>query len=79
VTVTGVPAAADGQEIGFSSAGQDWTVTWCRPEPVPGEQPHGANTFCVTGDGGIVLINHRQLTVASRVPAKHVSAPDKCL
>jgi ADP-ribose pyrophosphatase YjhB (NUDIX family) len=44
-------------EIGFSSAGQDWTVTWCRPEPVPDGQPHGANAFCVTRDGGIVLIS----------------------
>lgn len=53
----GILVAADGQEIGFSSAGQDWIVTWCQPEPVPDGERHGANAFCVAGDGGVVLIS----------------------
>jgi 8-oxo-dGTP pyrophosphatase MutT (NUDIX family) len=49
--------AGDGEEIALDSAGQGWVVTWCRPESIPDGQPHGANAFCVTGDGGVVLIS----------------------
>lgn len=56
-TGLGGPTAGDGEEIALDSGGQGWVVTWCRPESIPAGRPHGANAFCVTGDGGVALIS----------------------
>jgi ADP-ribose pyrophosphatase YjhB (NUDIX family) len=55
--VLGGLVAADGEEILHNSNGQGWVVSWYPPGPVPAGRPHGANAFCVTGGGGVVLIS----------------------
>ncbi|MDR0341616.1 MAG: NUDIX domain-containing protein [Nocardiopsaceae bacterium] len=55
--VLGGRAAADGEELSYSSRGQRWAVSWHSPARVPAGRPHGANAFCVTGDGRVVLIS----------------------
>jgi ADP-ribose pyrophosphatase YjhB (NUDIX family) len=49
--------AADGEEFRLHSNGEQWLVAWHPPHPVPDGQPHGANAFCVTSDGNVVLIS----------------------
>ena len=50
--------AADGKEIGVHTNGGDWMTAWHAPGAVPDGTPHGANAFCVTSDGGVVLISN---------------------
>ena len=45
--------ALDGEEVPAPSNGDDWRLAW-HPPP---SAPHGANAFCVTTDGAVVLIS----------------------
>jgi len=45
------------QEFAVRSNGGDWSITWHAPTMVPAGKAHGANAFCVTADGGVVLIS----------------------
>jgi ADP-ribose pyrophosphatase YjhB (NUDIX family) len=49
--------ARDGEEIPVRSNGGDWLITWSPPTASPEGIAHGANAFCVTADGGVVLIS----------------------
>ena len=49
--------ALDGEEVPAPSSGDDWTMEWHPPPSAPPGQPHGANAFCVTADGEVVLIS----------------------
>jgi ADP-ribose pyrophosphatase YjhB (NUDIX family) len=52
-----VDIAADGQEFPIRANGGDWLSAWYPPSLVPEGTPHGASGFCVTADGGVVLIS----------------------
>ena len=52
------PFARDGEEITVHSNGGDWLTAWHPPDAVPQGTPHGANAFCVTADGDVVLISN---------------------
>jgi ADP-ribose pyrophosphatase YjhB (NUDIX family) len=49
--------ALDGKEMPAPSNGDDWRLAWHPPASAPPGQPHGANAFCVTADGEVVLIS----------------------
>jgi len=49
--------ARDGEEFAVRSNGGDWLIAWHSPITVPAGRAHGANGFCVTADGGVVLIS----------------------
>ena len=49
--------ARDGEEFAVRSNGGDWLIAWLSPITVPAGRAHGANGFCVTADGGVVLIS----------------------
>jgi ADP-ribose pyrophosphatase YjhB (NUDIX family) len=49
--------APDGEEVPAPSNGDDWRLAWHPPASAPPGQPHGANAFCVTADGEVVLIS----------------------
>ena len=49
--------APDGEEVPTPSNGDDWRLAWHPPASAPPGQPHGANAFCVTADGEVVLIS----------------------
>ena len=49
--------ARDGEEFAVQSSGGDWLIAWHSPASVPDGKPHGANAFCVTAGGGVVLIS----------------------
>ncbi len=51
------PVARDGEEFAVRSNGSDWSLSWHPPTVVPDGRTHGANGFCVTADGGVVLIS----------------------
>lgn len=55
--VLGGRAAADGEELRYASRGQRWAVSWHPPARVPAGRPHGANAWCVTSGGHVVLIS----------------------
>jgi len=53
--------APDGEELRMTANGGHWMMAWhppggLPPQPPPG-QPHGANAFCLTSDGAVVLIS----------------------
>jgi ADP-ribose pyrophosphatase YjhB (NUDIX family) len=50
--------ARDGEEFAVRSNGGDWLIAWSSPSTVPGGKAHGVNGFCVTADGGVVLISN---------------------
>jgi ADP-ribose pyrophosphatase YjhB (NUDIX family) len=50
--------ARDGEEFAVHSNGGDWLIAWHSPIAVPAGKAHGANGFCVTVDGGVVLISN---------------------
>lgn len=52
------PIAQDGEEIAVHANDGDWLVAWHPPSTAPEGNPHGANAFCVTGDGCVVLIGN---------------------
>jgi ADP-ribose pyrophosphatase YjhB (NUDIX family) len=56
VTALG-PIALDGEEVPAPANGDDWRMEWHPPPSAPPGQPHGANAFCVTTDGAVVLIS----------------------
>lgn len=49
--------AADFEELSVPANGDDWTMAWHPPGDAPSGRPHGANAFCVTADGEVVLIS----------------------
>lgn len=49
--------ARDGEEFAVRSHGGAWMIAWHAPSAVPAGTAHGANAFCVTADGGVVLIS----------------------
>ena len=49
--------AGDGEELAVRSNGGDWRTVWHAPTAVPAGTPHGANAFCVTPDGHVVLVS----------------------
>jgi NUDIX domain len=49
--------ASDGEEVRVPASGGDWRMAWHPPPNAPPGQPHGANAFCVTADGAVVLIS----------------------
>ena len=51
------PAAPDGEETLVPANGGDWWMAWHPPGGEPPGQPHGANAFCLTSDGAVVLIS----------------------
>jgi ADP-ribose pyrophosphatase YjhB (NUDIX family) len=50
--------ARDGEEFAIRSNGGDWLTAWHSPIAIPVGKAHGANAFCVTADGGVVLISN---------------------
>jgi ADP-ribose pyrophosphatase YjhB (NUDIX family) len=49
--------AGDLAEVAVPANGGDWRMAWHPPGDAPPGQPHGANAFCVTTDGEVVLIS----------------------
>jgi len=54
----GKRTARDGKEFAVRSNGGDWLTAWHSPIAVPAGTPHGANAFCLTPDGQVVLISN---------------------
>jgi ADP-ribose pyrophosphatase YjhB (NUDIX family) len=49
----------DTEEIETSLPGDDrWVNSWHPPGEAPDGQPHGSAGFCLTPDGGVVLVSH---------------------
>jgi ADP-ribose pyrophosphatase YjhB (NUDIX family) len=49
--------ACDLEEVPVPASGGDWMMAWHRPDQAPPGQGHGANAFCVTPGGEVVLIS----------------------
>ncbi|MCC7146796.1 MAG: NUDIX domain-containing protein [Phycisphaeraceae bacterium] len=47
----------DGELMRVKSGGQEWLVTWHRPQSPPSGKNHGSLGICVTSEGGIVLVS----------------------
>ncbi|MCC7408455.1 MAG: NUDIX domain-containing protein [Phycisphaeraceae bacterium] len=47
----------DSEEVRVQSSGQEWLVTWHRPESPPSGKNHGSLGICVTSEGGVVLVS----------------------
>jgi ADP-ribose pyrophosphatase YjhB (NUDIX family) len=43
--------------MAVTANGGDWRVAWHPAGPAPAGQPHGANAFCVTARGCVVLVS----------------------
>jgi hypothetical protein len=53
--------ARDGQELIVRTNGQIWSCTWHSPSRAPAGTAHGSCGYCVTGEGGVVLISQDQI------------------
>src|SRR5229473_3087972 len=51
------PVARDGEEMPVRANGGDWMIAWHPVGVAPPGKRHGANAFCLTGDGSVVLIS----------------------
>jgi len=49
--------ARDREEEPVPNGDDEWRMAWHPPAAVPPGTPHGANAFCVTADGDVVLIS----------------------
>src|SRR6185437_1619660 len=49
--------ARDREEQPVPNGGDEWRMAWHPPGAVPPGTPHGANAFCVTAGGDVVLIS----------------------
>jgi ADP-ribose pyrophosphatase YjhB (NUDIX family) len=49
--------ASDFEEMPVPANGGGWSMAWHPPDDVPDGQPHGANAFCVTARGNVVLVS----------------------
>jgi ADP-ribose pyrophosphatase YjhB (NUDIX family) len=49
--------AADRAEMPVPANGGDWMVAWHPPAETPPGEPFGANAFCVTREGDVVLVS----------------------
>ena len=56
LTVLG-PIALDGEERLVPASGGDWWMAWHPSASAPAGRPHGANAFCLSRDGAVVLIS----------------------
>lgn len=52
-----MPLARDGVDLSVHSNDGDWLIAWHPPPVAPPGLAHGANAWCVTADGGVVLIS----------------------
>src|SRR5437867_1669178 len=52
------PIARDGEAFKVRSNGGNWSLAWHSPIAALSGKAHGANAFCVTADGGVVLISN---------------------
>jgi len=48
---------AEGERLNVESGGDPWVVSWHPPAAPPAGKPHGANAFCVTEAGNVVLVS----------------------
>jgi 8-oxo-dGTP pyrophosphatase MutT (NUDIX family) len=51
------PIARDFDEMSTPIDGEDWRMAWYPAGDAPRGRPHGANAFCVTDAGEVVLIS----------------------
>lgn len=49
--------ASDLEKMPVPANGGDWRMAWHPPGDAPSGRPHGANAFCVTAGGEVVLIS----------------------
>ena len=49
--------ASDFDELPVQASGGQWRIAWHPAGDAPPGRPHGANAFCVTDDGEVVLIS----------------------
>ena len=49
--------ASDFEEMPVPANGGDWRMAWHPPGDAPDGRPHGANAFCVTVRGNVVLVS----------------------
>jgi ADP-ribose pyrophosphatase YjhB (NUDIX family) len=49
--------ASDFEEMPVPANGGDWRMAWHPPGNIPAGQPHGANAYCVTARGNVVLVS----------------------
>ena len=49
--------ASDFEEMPVPANGGDWRMAWHPPGKAPAGQPHGANAYCVTVRGNVVLVS----------------------
>jgi len=49
--------AEDFEALAVPANGGDWAMAWHPPGAAPAGRPHGANAFCVTAGGEVVLIS----------------------
>jgi len=49
--------AADDERFSIQANGGNWLTAWHAPGNTPSGRPHGASGFCVTPEGGVVLIS----------------------
>lgn len=49
--------AQDREQMPSHTGGQDWLVSWHRPDDPPSGRPHGAAGICVADGGWLVLIS----------------------
>jgi ADP-ribose pyrophosphatase YjhB (NUDIX family) len=52
---TSVAPIGDGQEVRLRADGQEWILTWHRPDAIPDGKPHGSTGICVTPEADAVL------------------------
>lgn len=52
-----VTAARDGESFAVRANEGDWLIAWHPAPDAPDGTPHGASAWCMTPDGGIVLIS----------------------
>lgn len=50
--------AADGEQFAVRANGGDWLTDWRPPQAAPDGMRHGASGFCVTAEGGVILIRN---------------------
>ena len=49
--------AGDREQMPSCTGGQDWLVSWHRPDDPPDGRPHGAAGICLAGGSQLVLIS----------------------
>lgn len=57
VTILESRVASDREEFAVRSNGGDWLTAWHAPVEIPAGTPHGANGWCTTDDGVVLISN----------------------